>query len=603
MDLNENLLDAQYKDASPIATVEKIRAILSSHSIETIEKWHTTSVPYCFALTIYIAGTTFSVNGKGMSKEFALASGYGELMERLQLGYTGAPGMQKDGSYSFDETKYVPVDLVTLAKDERKIFHRLSQKLHYQYGIDLPVSTMLHQFTNKVGMIPCANFYNITTQTPTPFPNEIRMRVYGSNGCAAGNTVEEAIVQAISEIVERHNQSEILREGIALPTIPEEELIRHEAAYRIISYVRNQGFRIIVKDCSLGQKFPVVCACFIHEKTGKYHTHFGAAPVFEIALERALTESFQGKNIATIAQFDDFLYNQSDITSLGSVTSEFAKGSWKKSPEFFLSHPELKYNANAGFQGQSNKELLKECVAYFRDMDLDILVYNSATLGFPTCHVLIPGYSEVFPHRLCVKIDDHRYYQHAITTLRNPSKATISDMLGLLMHIDQMAQFPADTIRAHGFLNAARLSADLTSRQSEWLMSASLGYVYYSLGRYSEAVKCIRSMLSVAEAEHQPYLIALSRVMQLRLAKYDDTFIQDLMEHFHSAELIDSVMCQHQNPFLPFVLHCDLNCYKDCPIYEQCCKIRVTELDSLINEQLKSLSFQDFSQQLSSLLN
>lgn len=63
-----------------------------------------------------------------MSKEFALASGYGELMERLQLGYTGAPGMQKDGSYSFDETKYVPVDLVTLAKDERKVFHRLSQK-------------------------------------------------------------------------------------------------------------------------------------------------------------------------------------------------------------------------------------------------------------------------------------------------------------------------------------------------------------------------------------------------------------------------------------------------------------------------------------------
>ena len=78
----EHIVDAIFKDDSPVATVEKIISILRRHGIEPVERWGDTCVPYCFYLSVKIHGTNFSVNGKGLTKEFARASGYGELMER-----------------------------------------------------------------------------------------------------------------------------------------------------------------------------------------------------------------------------------------------------------------------------------------------------------------------------------------------------------------------------------------------------------------------------------------------------------------------------------------------------------------------------------------
>ena len=86
MDLNLNLLDADFKDESPLKTVAHIKQILKDNGIETMETWVETSVPYCYVISIRVVGTTFVVNGKGLTKEFTLASGYGELMERLLKG-------------------------------------------------------------------------------------------------------------------------------------------------------------------------------------------------------------------------------------------------------------------------------------------------------------------------------------------------------------------------------------------------------------------------------------------------------------------------------------------------------------------------------------
>jgi len=421
MDINETLRDAQFKDARPVATVEKILKILENHDIQTEETWFESNVPYCHALAIRIPGTGFCVNGKGLTPEFARASGYGELMERLQLGFTGAPGMQKDGSYSFDETKYTPIDCATLVDENSHRYEKLAGRVKDFLNVDLTPAQMLAQFANEDGKVPCIPCFSLRTGRADWFPNDIRLRVYGSNGCAAGNSIEEAIVQALSEVVERHHQNEILLKDLTPPDVPEEVLQQCETAYNIISYVRSKGFQVVVKDCSLGMKFPVVCACFIHQATGKYHTHFGAYPVFEIALERALTETFQGRSISTIARFEDLTYNAADSASLTNLVNEFTYGTWTKSPRFFCGTPSLPFNPSAGFSGSGNKALLRECVDYFDSLGCEILVCNHATLGFPTCHVLVPGYSEIFINRLSFKNNDQRYYRHSINALRNPS--------------------------------------------------------------------------------------------------------------------------------------------------------------------------------------
>ena len=83
---NIQLIDSKYKDDSPINTVNRIKGILKEYGIETIECWNDSGVPYCHSLRVSVFGTDFGVNGKGVTEELALASGYGELMERLQLG-------------------------------------------------------------------------------------------------------------------------------------------------------------------------------------------------------------------------------------------------------------------------------------------------------------------------------------------------------------------------------------------------------------------------------------------------------------------------------------------------------------------------------------
>ena len=73
------LLDTVYKDETPVSTVEKIQAILASHGIKAKEaQWTESGVEHCYSLRLVVEGTSFGVNGKGVTKEFARASAYGE---------------------------------------------------------------------------------------------------------------------------------------------------------------------------------------------------------------------------------------------------------------------------------------------------------------------------------------------------------------------------------------------------------------------------------------------------------------------------------------------------------------------------------------------
>lgn len=596
MDYNDTLLDARYKDAAPLETVKKIKQILASHGIETYEVWYETSVPYCFALSVKIRGAIFSVNGKGMTREFALASGYGELMERLQLGFTGANSLQKDGSTITGDSNIQLVSPQTLQEEGKSLYQRLADRYQKIMGSPMTVDSILKQFTEPDGNVECVPCYELTKGKMFMFPNKIRMRAYGSNGCAAGNTMEEAIVQAISELVERYNQSYINLHDLAAPDVPEEVLQSCTAAYEIIRYVRSNGYRVTIKDCSLGKGFPVVCACFVHEKTGKYHTNFGAYPVFEIALERALTESFQGRNIETIAEFDEVIWDHSAIRPIHHLSSDFFKGSSPKSAGFFFGTPAYSYDANSFFKGNSNKELLQECVEHFSRQGYEVLVYDSSSLGFPTCQVMIPGYSDIFINRLCSMTDGFRYARSALHTLRDPSRAGMGDKLGFLMHLNQMSKFTpqADSYR---FLNMANLTADITPSEQSRLMNATLGYVYYALGRFEDSLHCVQQMIPGRDIEETARLTALKRYLTLRLQKKDEQQIRQILRYFHDEAITEPLFTCIDNGKVPFewaTLHCDGTCRESCPLYGKCRKDDRSGLEILIKNGLRSLSFDAF---------
>ena len=590
IDTIAQLPDAAHKDAHPMDTVKRIKEILREHGIETEEKWSESDVPYCYSLRIDIAGTAIGSNGKGVNKEFAIASGYGELIERLQLGMVWKNKLQVEGGASSCEAQSETVCADDLLKKNLKWYTAYAQELKETTGVSITERELLEQYTDGNGYVQATPYYCVTTNTKEYIPTALCKAVYATSGGAAGNTMEEAMVQALSEIVERHYKLRVIVENIAVPEIPEDVLQTCPIAYDIIRHLRSNGFRVIIKDCSLGTKFPVVCVCIIDTNTGKYHTHFGAYPDFEIALQRTLTESFQGRNIHNITRHEDFTCKEKEAFDMQHLMHELVLGTSEKPPQFFIRTPQEPYRKTEGFAGKTNKERLKECIAFFRDQGFDILVRDSSCLGFPTCQIIIPGYSEVFPQRMTVKYDDTHYGLHASKALKNPVSAKMQDLIGLLAHMAQCTKLRFKGVE--GFIAEAGLPAKLSAGEDTYLMSVALAHVNYTLGKTADVVRYIDKALRTGACADREYLLCVKRYLSLKQNKYNLEDIRTALEYFHKPETVERIyssLNQNVNPLDSVVLRCNMECGSDCLLYGRCQKKQSDRIVQLIVDKSKNL--------------
>ena len=600
----EKFIDTTYKDDSPLSTVNKIRGILEKNGIEITEKWQDTKIPYCYSLSLEIKGLNFTTSGKGLSKDLALASAYGEMIERVQLGYLSAKATQKDGAFSSNNSQDVQIPISRLLEENPDIYEKLSDRLFNWNGKRICAQEMLSQYANEEQAVSATPFINLIDGKKVYFPSKIRRASYATNGCAAGNTVEEAIVQALSEIVERFYRLRIIKENICVPQIPNDVLKKYEIPYKIIEYIRNQGYKVWVKDCSLGDNFPVLCVCFVNKATGRYHTHFGAYPVFEIALTRALTETFQGRNVDSFAEYSDFFYSKEEKDFLYNLSQELIYGSAKRLPEFFIGQDGIKYNGNVGFVGKNNKELLKECIEFFKKQGYNILVRNASSLGFPTVQVIIPGYSEAYVHRLSNELDDNRYLEFAFNTARNPACATMSDMIGFLMHNTERAKFASHYDR-RGFLSSAKIMASIPKEQESFYFLATSAYVYYTMGNISLACKNAGEMIKLGLKIKEDLLLCIKRYLDLTLSNYSPEQIRELLSQFHCEKTVEQFFGyieNGQNPFEEFVLHCDMRCDDSCVLKQYCCQKKTEAIIDLINTKTAELDMDIFCDDVRKLI-
>ena len=72
-----------YKDSSPDDTFKRIYDSLNKIGVIVEEKWIDSGITDIFSLRINISGTSIGTNGKGTTKEYARASAYAEMIERL----------------------------------------------------------------------------------------------------------------------------------------------------------------------------------------------------------------------------------------------------------------------------------------------------------------------------------------------------------------------------------------------------------------------------------------------------------------------------------------------------------------------------------------
>lgn len=594
------ILDSVFKDDTPQNTVARIKDILKANNIETTEKWNDSGVPNCYSVRVTVSGTVFGSNGKGVTEEFALASGYGELMERLQLGVIFKEDQQKSGdSYLREEEQYKTVE--ELLSRNKKWYSHYADKVYQMTGETYTEEELLKQYADEEGKIPVREYYCVTTDSWEYLPSEMLLAVYTANGTAAGNTPEEALVQSISEIVERQYSIHILSKGIVVPTVPEEVLRTYPTSYAIISYLEENGFKVMVKDCSLGAKFPVVCVCLINQKTGKYHTHFGAAPHFEIALQRTLTESFQGRNIDKVAEFDRFIRRSENKFDVAHLANQLIKGAAEKTPEFFLESAEP-YEKPAGFTGVGNRELFKECVEFLHDMGYDVLIRDYSCLGFPTYQVIVPGYSETGAHRIAQRHDDTLFRNIGRIVSRNPSAASLEDRMGFMMHWAQLAK---RRVAPSSFSLQVGLPLRISIEEEHYLRYATIASVNYSLGRYTSALEYIDKMLTVGIQKDRELLLGIRRYLTLSEDEYTEKEILSILTCFHRPETVSYItqsLRENRNLLDRFTLNCDLQCQPTCHMYEHCVKKHTDVIARLIQEKQKGMDRTRLPKQMHELL-
>lgn len=146
--------------------------------------------------------------------------------------------------------------------------------------------------TNNFIGIPFQNVYN--PKKIKYYDPRILYRVTASNGLAAGNTIKEALVQGISELFERWGIYRFYKEPQNTYYTINLNDLHDDNISKIYNNIKELGCDIVVYDLSYNFQIPVILSVLNYKKKCRIYTNFASAPVINIAIERTLTEMYQG---------------------------------------------------------------------------------------------------------------------------------------------------------------------------------------------------------------------------------------------------------------------------------------------------------------------
>ncbi|TDP39277.1 ribosomal protein S12 methylthiotransferase accessory factor [Idiomarina aquatica] len=357
-------------------------------------------VPNVWSLHIRDAASHMCfTNGKGASKESALCSALGEFIERLSCNffyndqYFGEQIANADFVHYPQEKWFKPGpndELPAEILDERtRAFYDPEGELRGSHLID----TNSGRTDRGIVSLP---FVRHSDGETVYFPSNLIENLYLSNGMSAGNTLAEAKVQCLSEIFERAVKKQIIEDEITLPDVPQAVLNKYPDIVAGIDALEQQGYPVLVKDASLGGRFPVMCVTLMNPRTGGVFASFGAHPSFEVALERSLTELLQGRSFEGLNDLPPPTFNSMAVSEPNNYVEHFIDSSGVVSWRFFSSNADIDF-VEWDFASPSNDEEASTLFGILSELDKEAYIMVHEDLGAPVCRILVPDYSEVYP--------------------------------------------------------------------------------------------------------------------------------------------------------------------------------------------------------------
>lgn len=432
------------------------------------------------------------------------------------------------------------------------------------------------------------SFYNVFNDTYENLPIKLINSLTHSNGLCAGNSKEEALVQGISEIFERYCYKQIMIKEIEIPTIKIEDLEKY-SVYQQLKELENLHFYYEIKDCSLGRKFPVVGIIIYNKLHDKYSFSVGSDPDFNIALQRCITEIFQGISINEIE------------SKMKNLNADYEKNKEKLGEDFIATNWLKCYSSNSGIHPRSifkcnkevgikelpffsvtdNKSALKILYRILSSEQLQIYIKNYSSFGFPTYKVYIPSLSEVDePDEMKLKIV--KYFTNLKNVYFNMYEATgklSEEEEDLLFELSNSEKYRTFMLPKNVFDTINNIECDYTKLNFFYIL-----LIYLSISKkYSKILKYIDLKLEnsqISEFESR-YLLCIKSVLERKdyMKKYFLPIINDV-----TAFLFDTkkYLKKLKAPTCP-------EC-KKCPNKRRCQFNEWKKLKDLLTEKNKKIS-------------
>ncbi len=370
------------KDSSPKNTIKQIKKILRKNNIKTKEYRVKNINKSFFSVRIEIKGFyNMGTNGKGITPTLARASGYAELMERIQsriLINNYFLNKRNDLFNFYDEC----------LNDD--IFKN-SDLINSFFSI----TNYKKLFTNHDKYKVLDVYKDVVNNKDCYLPTKLIYLTSSSNGLCAGNNYYEAVNQGMAEIFERYIYKKILFDNLLLIDVKIDDSL---PIYKKIVDLEKNGYTIRIKDCS-NDVLPVIGVLII--KDDKYLFTLGSDCDLNIAIQRCLTETFQG-----LSDYNQINKKMKSIhNNYDKLTEDEKYVNWLQCyasnngihPQNIFSTENVKnYKDLKIFKSlPTNKEVFDYMIKIIKKLKLNIFIKDYSYLGFSTYKIYIPKLSNI----------------------------------------------------------------------------------------------------------------------------------------------------------------------------------------------------------------
>jgi bacteriocin biosynthesis cyclodehydratase domain-containing protein len=403
--------DGGHRVVSPEATLERYGRHVSpiTGAVSMLER---VNVSNDGAMHVYVAGTNLArrhrsldhlrgdlrnmSSGKGVSDVQARASGLCEGLERYSGVFRGDEPRRRARLRDLAEAALQPNDCMLFSEWQyrerdawnarKSTYNYVPRKFDPEAEIEwTPVWSLTRQASRYLPTSFC--YFNY------PFTDQEAFCIACSNGNAAGNTLEEAILQGFFELVERDSvalwwYSRVRRPGVDLDSFADPYLVS------LRDFLRRRHREMWAIDLTSDLNVPVfaaVCRSILGPEE-RIVLGFGAHLDAHIALLRAVTEMNQ--MLSSLLQEPDREVLSEHVTDRETV--EWLRTATVANQPYLLADDAVPPRKASDYERSWSDDVTQDvraCQALVerRGMEMLVLDQTRAEIGLPVVKVIVPG--------------------------------------------------------------------------------------------------------------------------------------------------------------------------------------------------------------------